>query len=193
MNKPCSPTQAPWHRSRGANEAVTDADRFKLLFGPCKTPHFRYGKVIFCEFRPEAGLPPPARGGGKKRGPGGEALDREPARGYKGGKGERFNPIGVDPGWPAPGLGHAQGWQGTPNATLLRARRRARSRRLRRAGGPQQPVRRDSGRRLWCLYSPARPVGVGKTARSYLALLAASPHERARAESDRVANRGRYE
>jgi hypothetical protein len=30
---------------------MTDADRFKLLFGPCHTPLFRYGDVVFCERR----------------------------------------------------------------------------------------------------------------------------------------------
>jgi hypothetical protein len=33
---------------------VDDADRFRLLFGPYRTPRFRYGKVVFCEVRGEA-------------------------------------------------------------------------------------------------------------------------------------------
>jgi hypothetical protein len=32
---------------------MNDADRFKLLFGPYRTPRFRYGKVVFCEVRGE--------------------------------------------------------------------------------------------------------------------------------------------
>jgi hypothetical protein len=32
---------------------VTDADRFKLLFGPYRTPRFRYGDAVLCELRGE--------------------------------------------------------------------------------------------------------------------------------------------
>jgi hypothetical protein len=32
---------------------MTDAARFRLLFGPYRTPRFRYGKVVFCEVRGE--------------------------------------------------------------------------------------------------------------------------------------------
>jgi hypothetical protein len=32
---------------------VTDADRFRLLFGPYRTPRLRYGKAVFCEVRGE--------------------------------------------------------------------------------------------------------------------------------------------
>jgi hypothetical protein len=32
---------------------VTDAGRFRLLFGPYRTPRFRYGKVVLCEVRGE--------------------------------------------------------------------------------------------------------------------------------------------
>jgi hypothetical protein len=47
---------------------VTDADRFKLLFGPCKTPHFRYGRAVFCAFRPGHGRRPLACAGGERAG-----------------------------------------------------------------------------------------------------------------------------
>jgi hypothetical protein len=30
---------------------MTDADRFKLLFGPYRTPRFRYGGTLRCELR----------------------------------------------------------------------------------------------------------------------------------------------
>src|SRR5215204_6501115 len=32
---------------------VTDDDRFRLLFGPYKTPVFQYGDTAFCEIRDE--------------------------------------------------------------------------------------------------------------------------------------------
>jgi len=32
---------------------MTDADRFKLLFGPYRTPHFDYGDTLRCELRGE--------------------------------------------------------------------------------------------------------------------------------------------
>ena len=32
---------------------MTDADRFRLLFGPYRTPRFHYGRVVFCEVRGE--------------------------------------------------------------------------------------------------------------------------------------------
>ena len=30
---------------------MKDSDRFKLYFGPCKTPRFKYGKKVWCEYR----------------------------------------------------------------------------------------------------------------------------------------------
>ncbi|MCB9925616.1 MAG: hypothetical protein H6822_25925 [Planctomycetaceae bacterium] len=30
---------------------MKDADRFKLYFGPYKTPRFKYGQKVWCEFR----------------------------------------------------------------------------------------------------------------------------------------------
>ena len=33
--------------------AVDDADRFRLRFGPYRTPRFRYGKIVSCEVRGE--------------------------------------------------------------------------------------------------------------------------------------------
>jgi hypothetical protein len=35
---------------------MDDADRFQLLFGPYRTPRFRYGEVVFCEVRGEVTL-----------------------------------------------------------------------------------------------------------------------------------------
>jgi hypothetical protein len=35
---------------------MRDADRFKLLFGPYRTPCFRYGDVVFCDVRGEVTL-----------------------------------------------------------------------------------------------------------------------------------------
>jgi hypothetical protein len=32
---------------------VTDADRFRLLFGPYRAPRFRYGRRVLCEERGE--------------------------------------------------------------------------------------------------------------------------------------------
>ncbi len=32
---------------------MTDADRFRLLFGPYRTPCFQYGDTVFCEMRGE--------------------------------------------------------------------------------------------------------------------------------------------
>ena len=32
---------------------MNDADRFRLRFGPYKTPRFRYGKIASCEVRGE--------------------------------------------------------------------------------------------------------------------------------------------
>jgi hypothetical protein len=32
---------------------MTDADRYRLLFGPYRTPRFRYGKAVFCDVRGE--------------------------------------------------------------------------------------------------------------------------------------------
>jgi hypothetical protein len=41
---------APSRTTMGPEEMV---DRFKLLFGPYRTPRFRYGDVVFCEMRGE--------------------------------------------------------------------------------------------------------------------------------------------
>jgi hypothetical protein len=60
---------------------MEDADRFRLLFGPYPTPRFRYGRAVFCAFRPGHRKRPLACGGRKSRGAAGEALDRESARG----------------------------------------------------------------------------------------------------------------
>ena len=30
---------------------MKDSDRFKLYFGPYKTPRFKYGKKVWCEYR----------------------------------------------------------------------------------------------------------------------------------------------
>jgi hypothetical protein len=30
---------------------MKDADRFKLYFGSYNTPRFKYGKVVWCEYR----------------------------------------------------------------------------------------------------------------------------------------------
>lgn len=30
---------------------MNDSDRFKLYFGPYKTPRFRYGQRVWCHFR----------------------------------------------------------------------------------------------------------------------------------------------
>jgi hypothetical protein len=32
---------------------MTDRDRFKLLYGPYRTPRFKLGDVVFCEMRGE--------------------------------------------------------------------------------------------------------------------------------------------
>ena len=34
-----------------AGAPMTDADRFRLLFGPYRTPVFKYGDDAFCELR----------------------------------------------------------------------------------------------------------------------------------------------
>ena len=35
----------------GVARAMKDADRFKLYFGPYKTPRFKYGRKVWCERR----------------------------------------------------------------------------------------------------------------------------------------------
>ena len=40
----------------GYTWAMTDAERFRLLFGPYRTPRFRYGRPAFCEVRGEVVL-----------------------------------------------------------------------------------------------------------------------------------------
>ena len=32
---------------------MTERDRFKLSFGPYRTPRFEYGDIVFCEMRGE--------------------------------------------------------------------------------------------------------------------------------------------
>jgi hypothetical protein len=58
---------------------MTDADRFRLLFGPYRLPRFRYGGALRCELRGElvvtgltdAPVPWPV---GRRPGRGGRAL-----------------------------------------------------------------------------------------------------------------------
>ena len=35
---------------------MNDADRFRLCFGPYRTPRFQYGKIVWCEVRGEVRL-----------------------------------------------------------------------------------------------------------------------------------------